>query len=78
MLPTIARDVDHLTSKPPITPRPRRLAGLTTRQAWTLDHIAHCPVCGAWEVVTDDELHRRGAPTYTPPEWCRHGETTTP
>jgi len=30
--------------------------GLTSRQAWTHEHIARCS-CGSWMVVTDRQLH---------------------
>jgi hypothetical protein len=33
--------------------------GLTSRQLWTHDHLARCSCCGAWEVITDAELHLR-------------------
>jgi hypothetical protein len=31
------------------------MTGLTSRQAWTLEHIARC-TCGSWMVLTDRQL----------------------
>lgn len=45
---------------------------LTSREAWALDHITHCPTCGAWEMVTDAELRSRAEPGWVAPSWCAH------
>lgn len=45
---------------------------LSSRDAWALEHITHCPTCGAWEVVTDLELRRRDDPGWRPEPWCAH------
>lgn len=49
-----------------------RHAGLSSRDAWALDHITHCPTCGAWEVVTETELRRRADPQWRAEPWCGH------
>lgn len=36
--------------------RPSCRGGLTSRQAWTLQHIARCSACGSWVLLTDREL----------------------
>lgn len=46
--------------------------GLTSRQQWTAEHIDRCPTCGAWEVITDRELHSRQLGTNTTPAFCKH------
>ena len=43
------------------------MSGLTSRQQWTHDHIVRC-TCGAWIVVTDQQL-RAGQPAA-----CSHVE----
>lgn len=45
---------------------------LSSRAAWALEHIGHCPTCGAWEMATDHELRRRAEPGWSPPTWCAH------
>lgn len=50
----------------------RRHQDLSSRDAWALDHITHCPTCGAWEMVSDDELTRRCEPSWSPSPWCAH------
>lgn len=45
---------------------------LSSRDAWALDHITHCPTCGAWEMVTDAELRERAGPSWSTPAWCVH------
>lgn len=56
-----------------VSERPRaQHAGLTSRDAWALDHITHCPTCGAWEVVTEAELRRRADPQWCAEPWCNH------
>lgn len=42
--------------------------GLTSRQQWTLDHVARC-TCGSWMVLTDRQL-RALAEDFRPP--CPH------
>lgn len=51
---------------------PRPHAGLSTCDAWALDHITHCPVCGAWELITESELIARQEPGWVPQPWCVH------
>ena len=46
--------------------------GLTSRQAWTLNHIQRCELCGAWEVLTNFEALTRAAPGYEVPAFCSH------
>ena len=46
--------------------------GLTSRQAWTHEHIARC-TCGSWQVITHVELVRR-AEGFTPAP-CPHIHT---
>ena len=46
--------------------------GLTSRQAWTLNHITRCPLCGAWECLTNYEALTRAAPGYEVPAFCSH------
>lgn len=56
-----------------VSERPRaQHAGLTSRDAWALEHITHCPTCGAWEVVTEAELLRRSDPQWYAEPWCAH------
>lgn len=49
-----------------------RQSSLSSRDAWALDHITHCPTCGAWEVVTEAELRRRADPQWCAEPWCDH------
>lgn len=51
-------------------------ADLSSRAAWALDHITHCPTCGAWEMVTDAELNRRADASWSPSTWCAHIDPT--
>lgn len=71
MLPSVAREDRNPDSHAPGS-SPGRHQQLTGVQAWTLDHITHCPSCGTWEVVTDRELRSRQEPTFVEPSWCRH------
>jgi hypothetical protein len=48
------------------------MTGLTTRQAWCLQHIARCS-CGSWQVITHVELVRRAEGF--PPAPCPHIRT---
>lgn len=71
MLPTIATHaVTTEVSDPGVPPRPH--LDMPSRTAWALDHITHCPACGAWEMVTEAELAARRAPDWDPPAWCAH------
>ena len=38
--------------------------GLTSRQAWTLEHIARC-TCGSWTVITEWQLKSTTPPACT-------------
>lgn len=71
MLPTVARQPENLDSRAAKSSR-RAHPGLTSIQARTLDHITHCPACGAWEVVTDRELRVRCETGFVAAAWCRH------
>lgn len=51
---------------------PRPHAGLSSRDAWALDHITHCPVCGSWELISESELLARQEPDWVPQPWCVH------
>jgi len=46
--------------------------GLTSRQAWTLAHIARCGCCGAWAVLTEQEADLIADERYDPPAICEH------
>lgn len=48
------------------------MSGLTSRQAWTHDHIARCPTCGAWEVITEREATFRELGIHATPVICKH------
>lgn len=48
------------------------MTGLTSRQAWTHDHIHRCLTCGAWEVITDAEKRMRQADLMSTPDVCQH------
>lgn len=72
MLPTVASASAIASSNARVPSRTRSHAGLTSAQAWTLDHITHCPACGAWEVVTERVLRARREPSFVAPPWCRH------
>lgn len=45
--------------------------GLTSRQAYALEHIVRC-TCGSWMLVTDPELHELTAAGYVADPVCRH------
>lgn len=45
--------------------------GLTTRQAYALEHIVRC-TCGSWMLVTDPELREVTAVGYVADPVCRH------
>lgn len=49
----------------------RSPSGLTSRQAWTLEHIVRCPACGCWMTVTDRALRDGEVPAGA---ICRHFE----
>lgn len=66
-MPTITATADNAYQSSVAT---RARLGLTSRQAWTLDHIVRCPACGAWTTLTDAELSE-GAATAADPI-CRH------
>lgn len=53
-------------------PNPPQRVGLTSRQAWALDHITRCPSCGAWMLVTQAALSHATADGYVPPAVCEH------
>jgi len=63
---SIASFPDHRESKPP------QRVGLTTRQAWALEHIARCPSCGAWMLLTGAALRSATTAGYVPPAICEH------
>jgi len=46
--------------------------GLTSKQAWSQAHLQRCPLCGAWECLTDFEALMRAAPGYVMPAICSH------
>ena len=45
--------------------------GLTSRQAYALEHIVRC-TCGSWMLVTDPELRLLTAAGYVADPVCRH------
>lgn len=47
---------DHESENGPMRPISRAHPGLTSRQAWTLEHIVRCPSCGSWTTVLDREI----------------------
>jgi len=49
------------------------MSGLTTRQQWAHDHIARCPCCGSWELITETERAMRELNLN--PRTCHHIET---
>lgn len=71
MLPTIANGLPD-PEAPMTGVFPRSHPDLTSRSSWALDHITHCPTCGAWELITDHELAARALPTWLPQPWCVH------
>lgn len=46
--------------------------GLTSRQAWALEHITRCPSCGRWVLVSDQTLWLITGDGYVPPAVCEH------
>ena len=46
--------------------------GLTSQQAWTLEHIERCYCCGAWTVLTEREVDLIADERYIPPATCKH------
>lgn len=71
-LPVVDAKTRPMSSRP-VSERPDAPhAGLSSRDAWALEHITHCPTCGAWEVVTDRELRRRADSAWRPEPWCEH------
>lgn len=71
MLPTIANGLPNPeASTTGVSPRAH--PDLSSRSAWALDHITHCPTCGAWELITDRELTARTLPTWQAAQWCVH------
>lgn len=55
------------------SPATRRV-GLTSRQAWALEHIVRCSSCGSWVLVTAKELAVETAAQTT---LCRHFRVTS-
>jgi len=47
-------------------------SGLTSRQAWALEHITRCPSCGKWVLVTERALRLISSDGYVPAAVCDH------
>lgn len=48
------------------------MSGLTSRDAWTLQHITRCPSCGTWELITETERTFRELGIHARPALCKH------
>ena len=73
-MPTIPRGRARrhaLTPKTVLRVGPSGLTGLTSRQAYALEHIVRC-TCGSWMLVTDPELRELTAAGYVADPVCRH------
>ncbi len=56
-------------------PLPR--VGLTSRQAWAMEHITRCPICGKWVLVGNDRtLAQITSEDYVAPAVCAHFQPT--
>ncbi len=59
----------------PTNPLPR--VGLTSRQAWAMEHITRCPSCGKWVLVGNDRtLAQITSEDYVAPAVCAHFQPT--
>ncbi len=68
-MPTVSR-FRHVRESVPSNPLAR--VGLTSRQAWALEHITRCPSCGTWVLVSDQTLWLITCAGYVAPAVCEH------
>ncbi len=60
-----------------VTTNPLPRVGLTSRQAWAMEHITRCPSCGKWVLVGNDQtLAQITSEDYVPPAVCAHFQPT--
>lgn len=70
-MPTVPRGRARRHALTPKTVRRVGPTGLTSRQAYALEHIVRC-TCGSWMLVTDPELREVTAAGYVADPVCRH------
>ena len=68
-MPTVSR-FRHVRESVPSNRLVR--VGLTSRQAWALEHITRCPSCGTWVLASDQTLSLITADGYVAPAVCEH------
>lgn len=70
-MPTVPRGRARRHALTPKTVPRVEPTGLTSRQAYALEHIVRC-TCGSWMLVTDPELRLLAAAGYVADPVCRH------